>query len=299
MKTWTVKLMAGVLLATSLFAQQSTTAQAASSTGYTAHVQVNDALVEFPDAQPFIDENGRLQVPIRFLSETLGYKVAWSWAEDHEILVTLTNGEDKITLQTGEHVATVNGDSVKMDTDASLFESRTYVPIRFVSESFGAGVSWDENTYSAMITTDGIVHLPVAQSKPSVARVATPLGQALGETLVADAKKFIGVPYAWGGSTPRGFDCSGLIQYVYSRHDVSVPRTSRQLWTTGTGVAKSALQPGDLVFFSTNGTGRVNHVGISLGGSQFISATSSRGVKIDTLSGGYWGARYLGAKRVF
>lgn len=113
--------------------------------------------------------------------------------------------------------------------------------------------------------------------------------------VIATAKKYIGVPYVYGGSTPSGFDCSGFVSYVYKQHGIYLPRSSAAMYGNGTRV--TSLAPGDLVFFNTNGKG-VSHVGIYVGGNRFISATSNRGVKIDSLSDGYWGPRYLGAKRI-
>lgn len=114
--------------------------------------------------------------------------------------------------------------------------------------------------------------------------------------LISTAKKYLGVPYVWGGSTPNGFDCSGFIQYVFNQHGISLPRTVAQMWNFGKSV--SSLQIGDLVFFNTSGSG-VSHAGIYMGNNQFIHAGSSTGVTIASLDNSYWKPRYLGAKRVF
>ena len=118
-----------------------------------------------------------------------------------------------------------------------------------------------------------------------------------GQQIVNTAKQYIGVPYVWGGSTPAGFDCSGFVQYVFQLHGIPLPRTSRQQWTAGKSIATSQLQPGDLVFFNTSGSG-VSHLGIWVGDGQFIHASSSRGVMISALSNSYWSPRYMGARRV-
>ncbi|GAX90468.1 C40 family peptidase [Effusibacillus lacus] len=113
--------------------------------------------------------------------------------------------------------------------------------------------------------------------------------------LLETAKSLVGVPYAWGGTTPSGFDCSGFVRYVFSQKGVDLARTSHDMYKQGTAVTD--LQPGDLVFFATYDSG-ASHVGIYLGDGQFISSTSSHGVKIDSFSSSYWGPRYLGARRI-
>ena len=115
--------------------------------------------------------------------------------------------------------------------------------------------------------------------------------------IIATAKKYIGVPYVWGGSTPSGFDCSGYVQYVFKAHGISLPRTSKEQYGVGTSVSKSKLKAGDLVFFNTEGSG-VSHLGIYVGNNQFIHASTSKGVIISSLSNTYWAPRYYGAKRI-
>ena len=122
-------------------------------------------------------------------------------------------------------------------------------------------------------------------------------GKPTASAIIATAKKYIGVPYVWGGSTPSGFDCSGFVQYVFNAHGISLPRVSKQQYGVGTWVSKSNLKAGDLVFFDTEGNG-VSHLGIYIGNNQFIHASTSKGVIITSLSNTYWAPRYYGAKRI-
>ena len=116
--------------------------------------------------------------------------------------------------------------------------------------------------------------------------------------LIATAKKYIGTPYQFGGTTPKGFDCSGYIQYIFAAHGIGVPRLADEQYKLGEkAVSKKQLVPGDLVFFNTYGSG-VSHIGLYLGDEQFIHASSSKGIRIDKLSNEYWAPRYIGGKHI-
>ncbi|OCA82822.1 C40 family peptidase [Pseudobacillus wudalianchiensis] len=116
------------------------------------------------------------------------------------------------------------------------------------------------------------------------------------DSVIAEAKKYIGTPYKWGGTTPRGFDCSGFIQYAHKQVGLSLPRTAAQMYQKGSAVTKSELEPGDLIFFSTYSSG-ASHVGLYIGDNQFIHS-ASKGVRIDKVSNSYYQKRYLGSKRI-
>jgi cell wall-associated NlpC family hydrolase len=119
-----------------------------------------------------------------------------------------------------------------------------------------------------------------------------------GNYIVNEAKQHIGVNYVFGGSSPSGFDCSGFVRYVYKQAGINLPRSSADQYDVGKSVSKVDLEPGDLVFFSGTYKAGISHAGIYVGNNKFISASSSKGIKIDTLSGGYWGPKFTGAKRV-
>ena len=115
--------------------------------------------------------------------------------------------------------------------------------------------------------------------------------------VVSSSMDYIGVPYVFGGTSPYGFDCSGYVQYVFANAGISLPRTADVQYDYGTPISTTDLVAGDLVFFSTYTYG-ASHVGIYLGDNNFIHASSSRGVTIDSLGGSYWSSRYIGARRI-
>lgn len=115
--------------------------------------------------------------------------------------------------------------------------------------------------------------------------------------VVALGREFVGVPYKWGGVDPNGWDCSGFVQEVYRLGGHQVPRLADAQYDACHKVGQEALQPGDLVFFNTDGSG-ISHVGIYTGERSFLHASSSRGVVEDCLDDDYWVARYHGAGRI-
>jgi cell wall-associated NlpC family hydrolase len=112
--------------------------------------------------------------------------------------------------------------------------------------------------------------------------------------VVGIAMSYLGVPYAWGGSSPAGFDCSGLVAYAYAQVGVSLPHSSYAQYGVGVPVSKDQLQAGDLVFF-----GGLGHEGIYIGGGQFVHAPHSGDVvKVSSLGDGWYASTYVGARRI-
>lgn len=119
------------------------------------------------------------------------------------------------------------------------------------------------------------------------------------EDLDKISSKYMGVRYSYGGTTSKGFDCSGYVRQVFKELGItSLDRTSAAMYAQGTAVKKSDLQPGDLVFFNTSGN-RVSHVGIYIGSGKFAHASTSKGViKTSINDKHYWANKYVGAKRI-
>ena len=121
-------------------------------------------------------------------------------------------------------------------------------------------------------------------------------GKNIGATAAQIALQQVGVPYRYGGQSPSGFDCSGLVHYAYARAGMSVPRTTGQLWSGTDAVERGRMQPGDLLFFSISG--KMSHVGLYLGDGRFVHAPSTgKTVRVESLSSTYYQKAFLRAGR--
>jgi cell wall-associated NlpC family hydrolase len=151
---------------------------------------------------------------------------------------------------------------------------------------FGGGRSSSSYPSSGRGRTTGTVW-PAGNNASGAARRVVPRGE-----------NYIGVPYVWGGETPRGFDCSGFVQYVYRAEGVGLPRTSRQMAGSGFAVSRAEMTVGDLMLFADNGP--ISHVAIYAGNGRFIhSSSSGNGVRYDDLNSqrGRWFSQNLVAVR--
>ena len=142
----------------------------------------------------------------------------------------------------------------------------------------------------AAVELDKTITEPVQVSEtPQVSRSSN-------SALIDNARSLVGVPYAFGGTSRSGFDCSGYTQYVFNGSGIQLPRTASSQFSVGSSISRGNLQAGDLVFFATYEKGP-SHVGIYIGGGSFIHA-SNKGVRTASLSDNYYAGRYLGARRV-
>jgi len=117
--------------------------------------------------------------------------------------------------------------------------------------------------------------------------------------VVETARRFLGVPYLWGGTTPLGFDCSGLVQLTFAMNGVGLPRDADQQYTLGRPVGAEHLLPGDLMFFSRKSSG-ITHVGICVGDGKFLHASGkAKGVTIDKVRDPYYQSIFVGSKKVW
>ena len=155
----------------------------------------------------------------------------------------------------------------------------------------------------AMATTttaiESVAAAPAAIASPDTA-ADTPRTSEKVKSALQRAFSLLGTPYRWGGTSPdTGFDCSGLVGYVFRTIGIDLPRVSREMVGAGTPVKdRNALAEGDLVFFGRNGS-RIDHVGIYVGDGKFLHAPrTGRDVTVSSLTTGYWAQKYMQARRV-
>lgn len=137
---------------------------------------------------------------------------------------------------------------------------------------------------------------PAPTRDPAPAARSAAMHGDIGERAAAIAMDQVGVPYRYGGSSPRGFDCSGLVQYSYSRAGKRLPRTTGQLWSSTAAVGRHELRTGDVLFFKV--AGKMSHVGLYLGGQRFVHAPSSgRAVTVASLDAPFYKEAFVRAGR--
>ena len=137
----------------------------------------------------------------------------------------------------------------------------------------------------------------VAAGDAAVLPAANPLLPATGDAVIADAEKFLGLPYLWAGTSAFGFDCSGLVYTVYRAHGIDLPRDADPQSQVGTEVARADLQPGDLLFFGS--PGNVVHVAIYAGSGMFIhSPQTGQPVQYGLLASEPYNSSFVVARRV-
>ena len=236
-----------------------------------------------------------------------------SWALASPTLLKNSSGKDVLTLQKklyliGYNITEFDGVyGAETEKAVSAFQKEHKLTVTGVVTNATWRVLKNAKPVNGRKLTD-IKETPV--STPHITRIDTtksngnivPYGQTFinagqGAQIVATGKKYIGVPYVFGGTTPNGFDCSGFLQYVFKQHGFNIPRLADEQYKLGKAAKTSQLEPGDLVFFSTYEPG-ASHCGIYVGNGNFMHASSSKGIRIDALSNDYWRPRFIGGRKI-
>ena len=154
---------------------------------------------------------------------------------------------------------------------------------------------------SAACASSGAIPKPfpgATGAADSARAVASGVPRFSADAVARTALSFRGIPYRDGGSDPAGFDCSGFVQYIFAQHGLPLPRQVREQFAFGHAVKWANARQGDLIFFSTAGKGP-SHVGVVIGGDEFVHAPSERGVvRVERFSARYWATRVVAIKRL-
>ena len=222
------------------------------------------------------------------------YKVNYNSVEGYmsgEYLDVATKAETDL----GYGKVDADGSTLNMRAGASTsFDSLCSIPSGTVLELEGVYEGWYKVTYAGntgYVSSDYIT----ITTEPTTAS-----SSALGEQIVALAKQYLGTPYVLGGNGPSSFDCSGFTKYIYAQFGYTLNRTATDQLQNGVSISRDELQPGDLVFFRYRTSKPVSHVGIYIGGGEFIHASTNRYmVQIDQMNSGHYDNVYVYARRVF
>lgn len=265
------------------------------TTGYvsgeyiTFYVQVVDGPLNVRSA-PSTDAEKVGSLAVGKVVEVLSLKDGWYQTSNGYICADYVAEADPSQMQKAEpsYVRVVEGPLNIRSGPSSDTEKVGSLPTGKVVEVKGLSNGWYQIS-SGYISADYVTQADASDLQSS----------GKGQEIANYALQFVGHRYVHGGRSPSGFDCSGLTSYVYQQFGYSINRTASAQLNNGRSVSRSELKPGDLVMFATKGGSRVSHVGIYIGGNQFVhAANSSKGVIVSSMGSSYYTSRFVAARRI-
>src|SRR5262249_52576239 len=211
-------------------------------------------------------------------------KLAQAKREVTQLVAMRQQQQRSIEVRLGERravLSSLNGQIAELARQAQIRQ--------LVSAQRAAQAAAEAQAAQAQVTADTVVGASAATPEGATVVAPSTHGGVVGVALNEQ-----GVPYSWGGESPSGFDCSGLVAYAYAQVGVSLPHSSYAQYNMGPAVPRDQLQPGDLVFFDGLG-----HVGLYVGGGNFVHAPhTGTTVQVSSLDSGWYSSSYVGARRI-
>jgi len=185
---------------------------------------------------------------------------------------------------------------LKIENCTDYFGKQTDEALRAFQEHHGLEVDGSAGPKTVEALNRQIIKKGLKVTMPNRSSLGR---QELGDKIIETAKKYLGVSYRYGGTSSKGFDCSGYTQFIYKQHNISLPHSTTEQAKVGTKVSKSDLRTGDLVVFSNTYRRGPSHVGIYIANGKFIHASTSRGVVIDDINSRYYSRHFSYGRRIF
>ncbi len=247
--------------------------------------------------EPKVEEQKEQETTVAVIDNKKGYVDASS-VNIREKASTKSNIINTLLRNTEVIITAEEGDFYKIKyQDITGYISKDLISNEPVGETTSRGNSGERNT---AVKEETKTDKTESEKNETTSNKKEDSTSSKGSNVVSYAKKYIGYDYVSGGTTPsNGFDCSGFTYYVFNSCGYSLSRSCQVQAKSGTAVSKQNLKAGDLVFFDNGSNGSIGHVGIYIGGGQFVHAENARtGVRIDTINSGYYNKYYYSARRI-